>query len=77
MLAAMLHCSRGQAGQLVRAGGVDRPRAGHSPHAPVYEGDIFTVRGKGRFQLAALGGKTRKDRLFIVFSVLRFQFIGG
>lgn len=68
VLAAMLHCSRGQAEQLVRAGGVE---IGHvpvaSPHAPVYEGDIFTVRGKGRFQLAALGGKTRKDRLFIEY----------
>lgn len=68
VLAAMLHCSRGQAGQLVRAGGVE---IGHvpvtSPHAPVYEGDIFTVRGKGRFQLAALGGKIRKDRLFIEY----------
>lgn len=68
VLAAMLHCSRGQAEQLIRAGGVE---IGHipvaSPHAAVYEGDLFTVRGKGRYQLAALGGKTRKDRLFIEY----------
>lgn len=68
VLAAMLHCSRTQAEVLIRGGGVE---IGHvpvsSPHAAVYEGDVFTVRGKGRFQLAFLGGKSRKDRLFIEY----------
>ena len=36
-------------------------------HAPVYEGDVFTVRGKGRFALTALPGKTRKDRQIVEF----------
>ena len=30
------------------------------PHAQVYEGDVFTVRGKGRFNLTALPGKAEK-----------------
>ena len=37
------------------------------PSAPVYEGDVFTVRGKGRFALTALPGKSKKERLIIEF----------
>ena len=36
-------------------------------HETAYAADIFTVRGVGRFKLAAIGGKSRKDRLFISF----------
>ena len=36
-------------------------------HEPVYAGDIFTVRGKGRFRLQQVGGKSRSDRTFILF----------
>ena len=68
VLAAMLRCSRGQAEALVRGG---RLEINHVPvtsaHAPVYEGDVFTVRGMGRFKLEVLGGKSRKDRLFIQY----------
>ena len=68
VLAAMLNTSRGVASDLIRTGRVE---IGHIPqtngHAPVYEGDIFSVRGKGKYQLTAVGGKSRKDRLFIEF----------
>ncbi len=70
VLAAMLNCSRGIACDLIRGGRVE---IGHipvtAPHAAVYEGDTFTVRGKGRFKLQSLGGKSRKDRLFIEYTV--------
>lgn len=70
VLAAMLNCSRTIASDLIRAGKVE---IGHIPvhaaHAPVYQGDTFTVRGKGRFKLQNLGGKSRKDRLFIEYTV--------
>ena len=67
-LAAMLHCSREEAAQLVHTGKV---QANHlemtSPHAAIYEGDIFTIRGKGRFRLESIGGKSRRDRIFIQY----------
>ena len=68
VLAAMLHCSRGQASELIEAGRVEiNHLPADKPHAQVYEGDVFTVRGKGRFNLTALPGKSRKDRPIIEF----------
>ena len=68
VLAAMLHCSRGQASELVTAGRVEiNHLPAEKPSAPVYEGDVFTVRGKGRFALTALPGKSKKERLIIEF----------
>ena len=68
VLAAMLHCSRGQASELIEAGRVEiNHLPAESAHAPVYEGDVFTVRGKGRFALTALPGKSKKERLIIEF----------
>ena len=68
VLAAMLNTSRGLACELIKAGRVE---IGHvlqsNAHAPVYEGDIFSIRGKGKFQLKAIGGRSRKDRIFIEF----------
>ena len=68
VLAAMLHCSRGQASELIEAGRVEiNHLPADKPHAQVYEGDVFTVRGKGRFRLTALPGKSKKDRSIIEF----------
>ena len=68
VLSAMLRCSRGQAAELIAAGRVEiNHLPAEKPHAPVYEGDVFTVRGKGRFSLTALPGKSKKDRLITEF----------
>ena len=68
VLAAMLHTSRTRAAEYIAAGRVE---INHLPlkaaHETAYAEDIFTVRGVGRFKLAAIGGKSRKDRLFISF----------
>lgn len=71
VLAAMLKCSRGMAAELISAGRVEINHvAAASVSAPVYAQDIFTVRGKGRFQLTQLPGKSKKDRQIIEY----FQF---
>lgn len=68
VLAAMLQCSRTQAVDLMRAGRVEINHVSFTnPHATIYEDDLFTIRGKGRYRLQSLGGKSRKDRLFIQF----------
>ena len=68
VLAAMLHTSRTRAAEYIAVGRVE---INHLPlkaaHETAYAADIFTVRGVGRFKLAAIGGKSRKDRLFISF----------
>lgn len=68
VLGAMLRISRGQAAQLIAEGRVE---VGHVPlrsaHETVYEGDLFTIRGRGRFRLAQVGGQSRSDRTFIQF----------
>ncbi|MDD4851052.1 MAG: YlmH/Sll1252 family protein [Gemmiger sp.] len=68
VLAAMLHTSRTAASALITAGRVE---VCHLPlksaHEAVYAGDVFTVRGTGRFKLVGIGGKSRKDRIFISF----------
>lgn len=68
VLAAMMHTSRARAADYIAAGRVE---INHLPlrtaHEMVYAQDIFTVRGVGRYCLAAIGGKSRKDRVFISF----------
>lgn len=68
VLAAMMHTSRTKAAEYIAAGRVE---INHLPlraaHETAYTGDIFTVRGAGRFRLQAIGGKSRKDRQFITY----------
>ncbi len=71
VLAAMLRCSRGMAAEYIATGRVEiNHLPATSQHAGVYAQDIFTVRGKGRFQLVSLQGKSKKDRFIIEY----FQF---
>ncbi len=68
VIAAMCRIGRGRAAQLLSGGGVEINHiAVTSPHTPVYKGDIFTIRGVGRYKLTTLGGKSRKDRVFIEY----------
>ena len=64
----MMRPSRSIAAQAIQSGRVE---VNHVPlrtaHEDVFEGDIFTVRGVGRYRLVAIGGKSRKDRIFITF----------
>lgn len=68
VLAAMMHTSRARAAEYIAAGRVE---INHLPlrssHEPVFAQDIFTVRGVGRYRLTEIGGKSRKDRVFISY----------
>lgn len=68
VLAAMMHTSRTKAAEYIAAGRVE---VNHLPlraaHEAMYVADIITVRGVGRFRLAEIGGKSKKDRQFISF----------
>ncbi len=68
VLAAMLHCSREKAAQAIRSTKVEINHClTESVHTPLYEQDLITVRGLGRFRLQTIGGKSRKDRIFIEY----------
>lgn len=68
VLAAMMHTSRTLASAAIAAGRVEINHVPlHSAHEPVYENDLFTVRGSGRYRLQGIGGKSKKDRIFIIF----------
>ena len=68
VLAAMLSLSRSAAAALVAQG---RVQVNHlrveTPSHTVYEGDVFSVRGQGKYRLAHLGGVSRKSRQFIEY----------
>ncbi len=68
VLSEVMGTGRSQAAEYIAAGRVE---VNHLPeqrqHAPVYEGDIFTVRGRGRWQLETIKGKSKKDRVIIEY----------
>lgn len=68
VLAAMLHISRGNAAQLVKGGMVEVNHvATSSAHYEVYENDVFSIRGRGKFKLCETGALSRKGRTFISY----------
>lgn len=68
VISAMLHTSRNEITQLIKK---DLIQVNHlsisSPHYQVCEGDIFSVRGIGKFKLCGIGGYSRKNRIFIEY----------
>jgi RNA-binding protein YlmH len=64
--AAAVSTSRGKASAMIRSGLVQlNHEAVVSPSEEVGEGDILSVRGKGRFALDQVGPVTKKGRLII------------
>lgn len=58
--------SRTQAAELIRLGAVSLNYSiCEKTDASVEEGAVISVRGKGKGRIAEIGGKSRKDRLFI------------
>lgn len=68
LLAVMLHISRGEAAQLVKSGMVEVNHvATSSAHYEVYENDVFSIRGRGKYRLCAVGAQSRKGRTFVSY----------
>lgn len=68
VLAAAYHLSRSEAAEAIRTGSV---KLNHLPcertDAPVPEGALLSLRGRGRVRLAQIGGTTRKQRIGVTF----------
>jgi len=63
---AMFGLSRTAAAELIRMGGVSLNYAPcERPDAPVKPGDILSLKGHGKGRLKAVGGRSKKDRLFV------------
>ena len=58
--------SRTAAAELIRAGAVS---LNYVPclrvDAPISEGDVLSIRGRGKGAVTAIGGQSRKDRTFL------------
>ena len=63
---SMFGLSRTAAAELIRLGGCSLNYAVcERPDAPVKEGDVLSLRGRGKGVLTEIGGRSRKDRLFL------------
>lgn len=72
LLKEMYHLSRKEAVQYIQRKFVRvNFKVVEDPAFVVEEGDLFSVRGKGRSSLQAIHGKTRKDRLRITVGLLK------
>ena len=67
---AMFGLSRTAAADLIRMGAASLNYTEcDKVDAPVKEGDVISLRGHGKGTLAAQGGKSRKDRLFLTAEI--------
>ena len=58
--------SRTSAAEMIRLGLVSlNYSVCEKPDAPIREGDVLSIRGKGKGAVTQIGGRSRKDRLFI------------
>lgn len=68
VVGAVLNTSRSEASSLVRGGAVSVNHLEMKKgDFEILDGDILSIRGKGKFRLSFDGGKSRKDRFFITF----------
>lgn len=72
VVATALRISRAKASELIESKGVMLNRVMlFRPSDRVSEGDKFSVRGFGKFELAEIGGQSKKDRVFITIRKYR------
>ena len=69
---SMFGLSRTAAAELIRLGAASLNYAPcEKADAPVREGDVISLRGRGKGTLTAVGGRSRKDRLFAEAEILQ------
>lgn len=72
VVSAATDLSRDKTSALIRSEGIDvNYSAVFSPSHIMSEGDVFSVRGKGKFILSEIGGRSRRDRIFITLKKYR------
>ena len=70
--AAAFRISRDKSAELIRSKGVNHNRVmTFSASDKVSEGDRFSIRGFGKFELSEVGGQSKKDRIFITIRKYR------
>lgn len=58
--------SRDKTSAFIRSEGIEvNCRRIYAPDALMSEGDVFSVRGRGKFILESIGGRSRRDRIFV------------
>lgn len=63
---AAIKLSRDKTTAFIRSEGIDvNHRKIYAPDFNLSEGDVFSVRGRGKFVLDSIGGRSRRDRLFV------------
>ena len=66
----MFRLSRSAAAEQIRLGLVSlNYSVCESVDAPVREGDVISLRGKGKGSVTAIGGRSKKDRLFVTTEI--------
>lgn len=66
VLSAMMKTSRVAAQKLISSGSVCVNHIDiNQDHFETQENDVFTIKGYGKYKLIKIGGKSRKDRVFI------------
>lgn len=64
VVASLAGCSRESAKELMRYGDVEKNYSVcKKPDAEVYEGDVITVRGHGKFVVRSITDRTKKNRI--------------
>ena len=57
-----------EAKQLVKSGMVEVNHVSTvSAHYEVFENDVFSIRGRGKYKLCGVGAKSRKGRTFVSY----------
>lgn len=72
VVSAATDLSRDKTSALIRSEGIEVNYSRvFSPSHTLSEGDVFSVRGKGKFILSDIGGRSRRDRIFITLKKYR------